>query len=208
MKSNENYSAAADNNKGPILEVLKKYIRGEKRLLEIGSGTGQHAVHFAKHFPQLQWITSDLSRNHLPLSNFLKKEKISNVHGPEKLEIGVDDFPKGSFDFVFTANTLHIMSWKENKTLFKLLGKRLREGSMAFFYGPFKYKGEFTSESNRDFDAYLKEQNIKSGIRNFEDVEKNMIEHGFKLINDHEMSVNNRLLVFAREAFQKNVKPR
>ena len=208
MKPNANYSAAADNNKGPILDVLKKYIRGEKRLLEIGSGTGQHAVYFAKNFPQLQWITSDLVRNHLPLSTFLKKEKISNVHGPEKLEIGVDDFPKGSFDFVFTANTLHIMSWKENKTLFKLLGKRLREGSLAFFYGPFKYKGEFTSESNRDFDAYLKEQNIKSGIRNFEDVEKNMIDYGFKLIHDHEMPVNNRLLVFAREAFQKSVKPR
>ena len=208
MNSNENYSAAAENNKGPILEVLKKYIRGEKRLLEIGSGTGQHAVHFAMHFEQLKWVTSDLVRNHLPLSTFLKKEKLNNLFGPEKLEIGVDDFPKGSFDFVFTANTLHIMSWKENKTLFKLLGKRLREGSMVFFYGPFKYNGDFTSPSNREFDSYLKEQNIKSGIRNFEDVKKNMIDYGFKLINDHEMPANDRMLVFAREAFQKDVKSR
>jgi cyclopropane fatty-acyl-phospholipid synthase-like methyltransferase len=208
MNPNDTYSAAVENNKGPILEVLKKYIRGEKRLLEIGSGTAQHAVHFAKHFEQLKWVTSDVYENHLVIDNVLKKAKISNVYGPEKLKIGVDDFPKGSFDFVFTANTLHIMSWKEDKTLFKLLSKRLREGSMVFFYGPFKYKGDFTSPSNRDFDSFLKEQNIKSGIRNFEDVLKNMNDYGFKLINDHEMPVNNRLLVFAREAFQKSVKPR
>jgi cyclopropane fatty-acyl-phospholipid synthase-like methyltransferase len=208
MNPNDTYSAAVENNKGPILEVLKKYIRGEKRLLEIGSGTAQHAVHFAKHFVQLKWVTSDVYENHLVIDNVLKKAKISNVYGPEKLKIGVDDFPKGSFDFVFTANTLHIMSWKEDKTLFKLLSKRLREGSMVFFYGPFKYKGDFTSPSNRDFDSFLKEQNIKSGIRNFEDVLKNMNDYGFKLINDHEMPVNNRLLVFAREAFQKSVKPR
>lgn len=205
MNSNEAYSAAADNNKDAILEVLKKYIRGEKRLLEIGTGTAQHAIHFAKHFDQLQWVTSDLARNHLPIATLLKKEKISNLHGPEKLQIGVDDFPKGSFDFVYTANTLHIMSWKENKTLFKLLGKRLREGSLAFFYGPFKYNGDFTSPSNRDFDAHLKEQNLSSGIRNFEDVKKNMTDYGFKLVNDHEMPVNNRLLVFAREAFRKTI---
>ena len=205
MNSNENYSAAADNNKDPILEVLKKYVRGDKRLLEIGTGTAQHAVHFAKHLERLQWVTSDLARNHLPISTLLKKEKIINLHGPEKLEIGVDDFPKGSFDFVFTANTLHIMSWKENKTLFKLLGKRLREGSTVFFYGPFKYNGDFTSPSNQEFDAHLKEQNISSGIRNFEDVKKNMIDCGFKLVNDHEMPANNRMLVFTREAFRKTI---
>ncbi len=208
MNSNENYSAAADNNKGPILEVLKKYIRGEKRLLEIGSGTAQHAVHFAKHFEKLMWVTSDVAENRPVINAALAKEKLNNLFGSEKLEIGVDDFPKGSYDFVFTANTLHIMSWKECKTLFKLLSKRLREGSMVFFYGPFKYKGDFTSPSNREFDSHLKEQNIKSGIRNFEDVEKNMADYGFKLINDHEMPANNRLLVFAREAFQKNAKPR
>lgn len=208
MNSNENYSAAADNNKAPILEVLKKYIKGEKRLLEVGTGTAQHAVHFAKHFEKLMWVTSDVAKNRSAINAVLVKEKLPNLFGPEKLEIGVDDFPKGSYDFVFTANTLHIMSWKECKTLFKLLGKRLREGSMVFFYGPFKYKGEFTSASNGEFDAHLKEQNIKSGIRNFEDVEKNMTDYGFKLVNDHEMPANNRLLVFSREAFKKNVKPR
>lgn len=202
MDSNENYSPAADNNKAPILEILKKYIRGEKRLLEIGTGTAQHAVHFTKHFEQLKWVTSDVAGNHASISAVLKKEKINNLFGPEKLQIGVDDFPKGSFDFVFTANTLHIMSWKENKTMFKLLGKRLREGSLVFFYGPFKYNGEFTTPSNQEFDAHLKLQNISSGIRNFEDVKKNMIDYGFKLVNDHEMPANNRMLVFAREAFK------
>lgn len=203
MQSNESYSAAADRNKDPILEVLKEYIHGEKRLLEIGTGTAQHAVHFAKHFKQLMWVTSDVAENHAVISAALKKENLKNLYGPSKLKIGEDDFPRGSFDYVYTANTLHIMSWKECKTLFKLLGKRLREGSLVFFYGPFKYRGDFTSESNKEFDAMLKERDIRSGIRNFEDVNNNMTEHGFKLLDDHDMPANNRLLVYERKSFQK-----
>lgn len=201
METDVAYSAAAERNKDAILDILKEYIHGKKRLLEIGSGTAQHAVHFAQHFSDLNWITSDVKGNHPGIKARLQHEKLKNVHGPETLKIGLDDFPKGTFDFVFTANTLHIMSWKENKTLFKLLGKRLQKGSMVFFYGPFNYNGGYTSPSNRDFDAFLKEQNEKSGIRNFEDVEKNMTASGFKLVKDHEMPANNRLLVFERQAF-------
>jgi cyclopropane fatty-acyl-phospholipid synthase-like methyltransferase len=205
METKEAYSAAADRNKDAILEVLKEYIQDDKRLLEIGSGSAQHAVHFASHFHEVAWVTSDVIENHPAIQARLKDAHIKNLHGPEKLKVGVDDFPQGAFNYVFTANTLHIMTWKENKSLFKLLSKRLREGSMVFIYGPFNYGGDFTSPSNKEFDDFLKTQNVKSGIRNFEDVEKIMTAGGFKLVKDHEMPANNRLLVFRRLAFQKSL---
>ena len=195
------YSASVDKNKQPILEVLKEYIDKNTRLLEIGSGTGQHAVYFAQYLTQLHWVTSDLKENHQAIKEWLLEAKLKNIHGPERLEIGVDDFPKGVFDYIFSANTLHIMPWKENKTLFKLLGKRLREGSLVFFYGPFNYQGKYTSTSNQEFDQWLKQKNEKSGIRNFEDVVECMNKFGLELLKDHEMPANNRLLVFERLAF-------
>ena len=195
-------SPSAERNKEPILEVLKQYIPRVGRLLEIGSGTGQHAVYIAKHFKSLDWVTSDVKANHKAISEWLKEAKLKNVHGPEVLRVGKDDFPKGVFNFVFTANTLHIMSWKENKALFKLLGKRLREGAQVFIYGPFNYEGKFTSPGNVELDKWLKGRDAKSGIRNFEDVMQNMEKAGFKLLQDHEMPANNRLLVFERLAFK------
>lgn len=194
------FSPAADRNKEPIFQVLKLYLGSAGRLLEIGSGTGQHAVHMAQRLPHLHWVTSDRPQYHAAIKAWLEEAKLSNTHGPEKLVVGEDDFPgKFSFDYVFSANTLHIMSWKEDKTLFKLLGKRLRQGSLVFFYGPFNYANEYTSESNRQFDELLKSQNPKSGIRNFEDVVNSMQKFGFKLLEDHDMPANNRLLVFERQ---------
>lgn len=197
-------SHSCERNQAPILEVLKKYIAEDTRLLEIGSGNGQHAVFFAEHFLKTHWITSDVKENHLQIKLWLKEAKLKNLHGPEILKIGVDDFPdKRPFDYVFTANTLHIMSWKEDKALFKLLGNRLREGSLAFFYGPFNYEGKFTSVSNEKFNDWLKSRDEKSGVRNFEDIQKSMSKNGFKLLNDHQMPANNRLLVFEKLSFNR-----
>lgn len=200
--SQKNYAPSVERNKDPIYKVLKEYIDSKARLLEIGSGTGQHAVFLGEKFPKIQWITSDVKPNHSDIKEWLKEAKLPNVHGPEVLKIGKDDFPRGKFDFIFTANTLHIMSWKEDKSLFKLLGKRLREGAIVFFYGPFNYEGKFTTPSNEEFDGWLKNRDSKSGIRNFEDINQSMEKSGFELINDHEMPANNRLLVFKRLAFK------
>jgi len=194
-------SPSIEANKGPILDILKMYNLGAGRLLEIGSGTGEHAVHLAQHFRNIEWVTSDIKANHAVIKAWLKDAKLNNVLGPETLMVGSNDFPKGVFKYVFTSNTLHMMSWKENKTLFKLLGKRLREGAQVFIYGPFNYEGKFTTPSNEDFDKWLKERDEKSGIRNFEDVRQQMENAGFKLLNDHEMPANNRVLVFERLAF-------
>ena len=200
-KVDKPFSAAADRNKAPIFQVLSQYIHSDGRLLEIGTGTAQHAVYVASKMPKLHWVTSDQPEYHAGIKLTLKEAKLANIHGPEKLVVGKDDFPsKRPFDYVFTANTLHIMSWKEGKTLFKLLGKRLREGCLVFFYGAFNYDQQFTSESNLLFDQALKEHDPKSGIRNLEDVDQAMQRSGFKLLRDHEMPANNRLLVFEKQA--------
>ena len=195
------HSPASDRNKQPIADILEIYLKRSTRLLEIGSGSGQHAIYLGGEFPSVQWVTSEVKANLKDLTSELKAAKIKNVHGPERLVVGKDDFPKGKFDYAYTANTLHIMSWKECKGFFKLLGKRLREGSMVFIYGPFNYDGKFTSESNEKFNQWLKDKNESSGIRNFEDVKSNMEKAGFQIVNDHEMPANNRLLVFERLLF-------
>lgn len=201
---NKPFAPACERNQGPIYSVLKQYIN-EGNLLEVGSGTGQHAVYMAKEFPRINWVCTDVEENHSAIQAWLTEASLPNLSGPRTLKVGRDDFPdKRPYQYVFSANTLHIMTWKEAKTLFKLLGKRLREGSLVFFYGPFNYDGNYTSESNKNFDAWLaQEYSASSSIRNFEDVLASMQKNGFKLLKDHEMPANNRLLVFERLAFEK-----
>ncbi len=124
------------------------------------------------------------------------------IQKAQRLDVAKDDFPKLRFDVVFTANTFHIMSWKDCKSFIKLLGHRLREGSRAVFYGPFKYNGEYTSESNKEFDAMLKTRDPQSGIRAFEDINTNMMKQGFELVEDYEMPANNHCLVYVRLKFE------
>lgn len=198
-------TTAFDRNKDPILAVLKEVLNGESlRVLEVGSGTGLHAAYFAGHFKNSIWTTSDKFIQHTAITHNLKAAKLTNVRGPLKFEIGKDDFPRYSYDVVFTANTFHIMEWKQCKSLMKMLGARLREGSQVIIYGPFNYEGKFTSESNAEFDRELKEKNPGMGIRSFEDVHKNMIKNGFSLYKDYEMPANNRLLVYTRLVFMQD----
>lgn len=196
------FAPSCERNREPILEVLKDTILdSDRRLLEVGSGTGQHAVYFAPEFPHLEWFPTDLSANLAGMNLWFNEARIQNIQRPVRLDVSKDDFPKVKFDVVFTANTFHIMSWKDCKSLMKLLGKRLRENSRAVIYGPFKYNGEFTSASNAEFDQTLKAQNPVSGIRAFEDVNNNMLKNGFELVHDYEMPANNRMLVYNRLKF-------
>ena len=193
------FSEACERNRVHILKVMKEVITSDdRRLLEIGSGTGQHAVYLAPHFPHMIWVTSDVKANHRGIQDWLDESGAPNIVGPGEFQIGKDDFPNGHFDVVFTSNTLHIMHWKECKTLMKMLGRNLREGSQLLIYGPLNYDGKFTSPSNEQFDQSLKAQDPLMGIINFEDVVNNMKKNGFSLSKDHEMPANNRLLVFMR----------
>jgi cyclopropane fatty-acyl-phospholipid synthase-like methyltransferase len=193
------YSMACDRNRDPILKVMKEVISADDRkLLEIGSGTGQHAVYLAPHFPHIIWVTSDVKANHKGIQMWLDESGAPNIIGPGEFEVGKNDFPMGNFDIVFSANTFHIMHWKECKTLMKLMGRNLREGTQVLVYGPFNYNGKFTSASNEEFDKTLKAKDPQMGIRNFEDVITNMKKNGFLLSKDYEMPANNRLLVFMK----------
>lgn len=193
------FSAAAERNRVHILKVMKDVVTSEDRkLLEIGSGTGQHAVYLAPHFPHMIWVTSDLKENHDGIKMWLDESGAPNIIGPGVFQVGIHDFPNGDFDVVFTANTFHIMSWNECVTLMNLFGKNLHGGSKVLIYGPFNYGGNFTTDSNKEFDQSLKTKNPSMGIRNFEDVCDGMKKNGFDLLHDNEMPANNRLLVFRK----------
>ena len=205
MMKNES-SFAWERNKDSILQVLKEVITNDnKRVLEIGSGSAQHAVYFAKNLKDIVWTTSDIISNHEQIKTVLNNAKLSNLRGPLAFEVGKDNFPKYNYDIVFTANTFHIMTWKQCKNLMKILGNRLREGSQVIIYGPFNYEGKFTSDSNYLFDQELKKQDPLRGIRSFEDINKNMKKNGFELFKDYEMPANNRMLVFTRLVFMNSL---
>lgn len=199
-----NFSEACERNKEPILKVLEQFIhKDDRRVLEIGAGTGQHAMYFAPKFPFLEWYPTELKENILKLKSNLSKVKISNIQSPVICDVSKDDFPKVKFDIVFTANTFHIMQWKQGKSFIKLLGNRLRKGSRAIFYGPFKFNGEFTTPSNEKFDIDLKVSDPLRGIRSFEDINKAMLKSGFELLELIEMPANNHMIIYQRLEFTK-----
>ena len=192
-----------DPNKDAILEVLLTTIpQHGGRLLEIGSGKGEYGLYFAAHMKKLHWVMSEHKSRCRRMSKALSA-KYPNLHGPEVFNVGEDDFPgKKHFDYVFTANTLHTLSWKQSKTLFKLLARRLREDALVFFYGPFKQAGEFLSEKHAQLDAQLKEKDPRAGLRNQEDIVNAMGKGGFRFLKAEAMPGEQQLLIFCRQAHQ------
>jgi SAM-dependent methyltransferase len=189
------YSAACERNSKPILSVLRRYLAECKSVLEIGSGTGQHAVFFAANLPHLTWQTSDLPANHASINAWRQEAQLSNVPAPLTLDVA-RGWPNNTFDCVFSANTCHIMSWNQVVLMFEGIGRTLRAGGVLCIYGPFNYGGEFTSASNAHFDAMLRTQNAHMGIRGFESINQLATEQGLSLADDLAMPANNRLLVW------------
>ncbi|MEJ2418022.1 MAG: DUF938 domain-containing protein [Exilibacterium sp.] len=192
------FSQACQNNRDPILAVLRRVFSDRRRVLEIGSGTGQHAVYFARHLPHLQWYTSDLQENHEGILQWMAEYPLENLHSPRELDVSASDWGVAPVDAVFSANTVHIMSWSMVGKLFAGLGHTLLPGGVFALYGPFNYNGEYTSESNQRFDIWLKAQEEHRGIRDFEKVDKLAREIGLELVEDNTMPANNRLLVWRR----------
>lgn len=194
------FSPACERNRIPILKVMQEIVTSnDQRLLEVGSGTGQHAVYLAPHFPHMIWVTSDVKENHYGIQLWLEESGAPNIIGPGEFQVGEDSFPNGNFDIVFTANTFHIMHWYQCEELMDMLGKNLSAGAKVLIYGPFKYNGKFTSPSNEEFDASLKQRDPLMGIRDFEEVVRYMEKRAFALLKDNEMPANNRLLVFEKK---------
>ena len=179
--------------------MLRKHFADRKRVLEIGSGTGQHAVYFGEKFPNLIWQTSDRAENHPDICAWLDDAQLSNVLSPLVLDVAGGSWPAQRYDAVFSANTLHIMSRDEVEAFFAALPLATTTDAKLVIYGPFNYAGEFTSASNAAFDASLKERVPHMGIRDFEAVDALAHTAGFTLIDDSEMPANNRCLVWARQ---------
>ena len=191
-------SDACERNKEPILAVLRVCLADRTHVLEIGSGTGQHAVHFAHHLPHLTWQPTE-QLQHLPnLAARVRLEGAANLRAPTVLDVQEALCTAGSADAVFTANTLHIMSWVAVGALFSCVAEVLVPGGILCVYGPFRQGGKFTSESNRDFDRMLKERDPLSGLRDVLDLCGLAALNGMGLIADHDMPANNRLLVFRK----------
>lgn len=194
------YSESCEQNRAPILAVLQRELADKKRLLEIGSGTGQHAVYFAAEFPHLQWQTSDVADMHPGIHAWLQDAGLSNVLPPLPLDVCSDTWPDGSYDAVFSANTAHIMSWPQVECFIRGVGKLLVSGGVFALYGPFNYGGRYTSDSNARFDEWLKARDPLSCVRDFEALEELAGNAGLVLKSDYEMPANNRILVWTKSA--------
>jgi SAM-dependent methyltransferase len=194
------WSEACVRNQGPILDVLRTAFANRQRVLEIGAGTGQHGVHFARHLPHLTWQPTD---RHEYLDGLLARvatEGPPNLAVPVALDVLRRPWPPFAADAVFTANTLHIMSWVAVEALFARLPEVLAPDGLLAIYGPFSDQGRHTSDSNATFDAMLRERDPESGVRDFQVVNALAAAAGLRLVEDCAMPANNRLILWHRQS--------
>ncbi len=215
------YSEACERNREPILAVLREAFAGATHVLEIGSGTGQHAAYFARHLPHLTWQTSDLPENHVGINAWIDDAGCANLRRPLDLDVRAANWPVtaideidaieaidaidaisaiNSIDSLYTANTLHIMDWPAVQAAFRGAGNLLAARGTLVVYGPFNYNGAFTSDSNARFDASLRARGTGSALRDFEAVDALAAGAGFTLLRDVAMPANNRTLVWRKQS--------
>ena len=205
------FSAACERNKAVILSTIKPVLESLDSVLEVGSGTAQHAIHFALALPKLTWQTSEQdcylddvrvalesAKNSLASSD--QDTALVNIQPPVELNVSQTQWLESPqcFDAIYTANTLHIMSQTNVEEFFAGLAQVTATNSYLIVYGPFKYKGEFTSDSNRQFDETLRSRGVGSAIRDFEFVNQLAERQGFSLLNDHSMPANNQCLIWKK----------
>lgn len=193
------YSESCEQNCIPILNVLKQELTDRHHLLEIGSGTGQHAVYLAGEFPDLLWQTSEVPIMHEGIHAWLEEDGAPpNVLPPLCLDVCNDPWPKANYDAVFSANTVHIVSWPQVQCLISGVSNVLEPGGVFCLYGPFNYNGRYSSASNERFDAWLKQRDPLSGVRDFEALNELAAGAGLELKKDYEMPANNRILTWLK----------
>lgn len=192
------FSDACERNREPILAVLRDDFARVSQVLEIGSGTGQHAVYFAQHLPHLTWHTSDVVAHHAGINAWIAESGLINVRAPQALDVRQQSWPVTGIDAVYTSNTLHIMDYACVEAFFGGVARVLPEGGMLAVYGPFNYGGQFTSASNAQFDAMLRARGVGSALRDFEAINDLARRIGLVLVRDVAMPANNRTLVWRR----------
>ena len=194
---------ACERNRQPILDVLREELDGRSRVLEIGSGTGQHAVFFAAALPQVAWQTSDRPENHEGIRAWLEHSGPENALPP--LALDVETFEPGglSFDAVFSANTAHIMPVAAVRRMFLLVGRMLEAGGVFCLYGPFNFDGRFSSDSNAAFHASLKQRDTAMGIRDIGDLDEFAATAGLVRVRLYAMPANNHCAVWQKKAVSR-----
>lgn len=189
------FSPSSDRNKEPILEQLAIHFKDRQAVLEIGSGTGQHAVYFAQQLPHLNWLTSDMPGNHSSINTWITESGLNNIVAPIAFTLGLDNWPEVNADAIFTANTTHIMQPEEAQIMMAMVGSNLPKGGVFCQYGPMLVDGDYTSDSNREFDASLKQQ----GFGGIQDVNQlTTWAQGIVLVATIPMPANNFLLVWQK----------
>lgn len=192
------YAESAEQNKNAILTVLREEFQSATTVLEIGSGTGQHAVYFARHLPQLNWQPTELPENLPGMRLWLDESGLDNVLAAVVLNVDTALWIPEQVDAVFSANTAHIMSQASALNMLSGVARVLKLGGRFCLYGPFLYDGQHTSDSNVRFDAWLKERDPQSGVRDVTVLHRHGQGAGLELVRDHAMPANNRILVWEK----------
>lgn len=195
------FSESCVQNRDPILNIIKPLLAQAQSVLEIGSGTGQHAVYFAAAMPHLTWYTSDREQNLIGIQQWLDDEQLSNVYSPIALDVCDQQAwltLNRTFDVVFSANSLHIMSKMHVECFFAEVATVLKPDALLVVYGPFNYQGRYTSESNARFDCWLKQQYPDSAIRDSEWLDELAEKSALIRQHDYAMPANNRILVWKK----------
>lgn len=188
----------AERNAAPILEVLQHEFRNCENVLEIGSGTGQHAVRFASELDHLHWQTSDLEENHPGIRAWVDDSNLANVAAPLALDVTTHDVPEASYDAVFSSNTAHIMSFDAVVRMFAVVGKALRPNGVFCLYGPFRMSAAFNTDSNATFDANLRSRDPAMGIRDLEALDGLAAEHELARVGLYAVPSNNLVAVWRK----------
>ena len=195
---NKPNAPSCEQNQQVILDVLKTLFTDPGDVLEIGSGTGQHAVFFTQNMPHLKWQPSDLEAEHMGMNMWLQEVEHNRINSPLVLDVDMPTWTVEMKDYVFTANTTHIVSTEQSEKMLKHVAECLKTGGLFVQYGPFNYNGCYTSESNANFDVWLKQRNPESCIKHFEELQQQAELNGLKLFKDIEMPANNRILVWVK----------
>jgi len=194
------FSPSAARNRAPILDVLQRVLPARAAVLEIGCGTGEHAVHFAAAMPGLSWAPSDADADaRASTSAWIAFSRLSNVSAPRAIDVCVDAWEAdGAFDAIVSLNMIHIAPWAASVGLFAGAGRLLGAGGVLFLYGPFMRNGDHTAPSNAAFDSSLKARDPAWGVRDVADLERLGEGAGLVLRETVEMPANNQCLLFAK----------
>ena len=194
------YVESCERNKAPILDVLREILTKPALVLEVGSGSGQHAVYFAEHLPHVHWQPTELAENLASVRAWVAEAGLPNLLPPLVLDLFADDWPLTSAQAAVCINTIHIVAWPAVERLFAGVARILDAGGVFYVYGPYRYRQRALEPSNEEFDRLLKVRDPASGIREFEAVNELALANGLQLAGDRPMPANNRSIWWIKSA--------